>query len=596
MPSLSEFASLYLFDGVDDATQSFLEYRVDTSGTQASSNMRKIDKLFQEQHTKLLQIQSSTYDVVLETDPSTPGIYTVIGVPTDTQDIYTIRFLAPKNYVEGETLTINGTIYPILSIQMESISDDAWTSGALITLDISVVSQTAFTKSGTAGEAATIDVGTVSTVDYGTGSNVTNSGTETNAVFDFTLERGPQGPMGPAGQDGTGVSILGYYDTIEALEAEHPTGNAGDAYLVGDNLYVWDATDNVWKEIGVIRGPQGIQGPQGPAGTDGKDGLTTSVNGVQQVNGNVTLGANNITSGVLAVANGGTGATTLALARNAMGLGNTTGAVPVANGGTGQTTVAAMRNAFGLGNTTGAVPVANGGTGATTAINACSNLRAASLTTTSTQVFTGTLRSPRIDVWNTSNNGMYINAGNTSTLCTFYGVRSNSASAFLNFVYDSTYGNMVQIPIVCMSRSLWPINNAASLGGPETDKRWSYVFLLYQPDVSSDERLKDNINSLDDDFVNTIFDTVDAKSFTLKYDDEGKTTFGFVAQDVIKSFEDAGKDHKSYNIINGSGEVNEDDDTKSEYYSMQYGQMIPILWKKVKMLQKEIDELKNRDM
>ncbi|WIC89443.1 minor tail protein [Microbacterium phage BAjuniper] len=43
-----------------------------------------------------------------------------------------------------------------------------------------------------------------------------------------------------------------------------------------------------------------------------------------------------------------------------------TGTLPVANGGTGQTTLAAARNAMGLGNTTGALPVANGGTGATT--------------------------------------------------------------------------------------------------------------------------------------------------------------------------------------------------------------------------------------
>jgi hypothetical protein len=55
-------------------------------------------------------------------------------------------------------------------------------------------------------------------------------------------------------------------------------------------------------------------------------------------NQNTTGTAANVT-GVVAVGNGGTGQTTLALARNAMGLGNTTGAVPVANGGTGTTSV-----------------------------------------------------------------------------------------------------------------------------------------------------------------------------------------------------------------------------------------------------------------
>lgn len=70
---------------------------------------------------------------------------------------------------------------------------------------------------------------------------------------------------------------------------------------------------------------------------------------------------------VIPLANGGTGATTAALARNALGLGNTAGALPIANGGTGTTTAALARNALGLGNTTGALPVANGGTASTTA-------------------------------------------------------------------------------------------------------------------------------------------------------------------------------------------------------------------------------------
>ena len=89
------------------------------------------------------------------------------------------------------------------------------------------------------------------------------------------------------------------------------------------------------------------------------------------------LGLGN-TSGAVPIANGGTGATTVAAARNALGLGNTSGAVPIANGGTGATTVAAARNALGLGNTSGAVPIANGGTGATSASDARSKLGAAS--------------------------------------------------------------------------------------------------------------------------------------------------------------------------------------------------------------------------
>lgn len=91
---------------------------------------------------------------------------------------------------------------------------------------------------------------------------------------------------------------------------------------------------------------------------------------IETTNGTRYIEAQNLgflkSIGTVAVANGGTGATTVAAARNNLGLGNTSGALPIANGGTGQTSVAAARNALGLGNTTGALPVANGGTGVTT--------------------------------------------------------------------------------------------------------------------------------------------------------------------------------------------------------------------------------------
>lgn len=54
----------------------------------------------------------------------------------------------------------------------------------------------------------------------------------------------------------------------------------------------------------------------------------------------------------LQISRGGTGATTVAGARNALGLGNTSGALPIANGGTGETTAAAARKALGAAQTT----------------------------------------------------------------------------------------------------------------------------------------------------------------------------------------------------------------------------------------------------
>lgn len=87
--------------------------------------------------------------------------------------------------------------------------------------------------------------------------------------------KGPKGDTGPAGtdgKDGTGVTILGSYDDEEALKSEHPTGSAGDSYLVSGDLYVWSASESAWKNVGTIQGPQGVQGPQGEKGDTGAQG------------------------------------------------------------------------------------------------------------------------------------------------------------------------------------------------------------------------------------------------------------------------------------------------------------------------------------
>ena len=102
------------------------------------------------------------------------------------------------------------------------------------------------------------------------------------------------------------------------------------------------------------------------------------------------LGLGN-TSGAVPIANGGTGATTVEGARNALGLGNTSGAVPIANGGTGATTVAAARNALGLGNTGGALPLANGGTNASDGATGLKNLFAAGATVLSSYQYGNSL-------------------------------------------------------------------------------------------------------------------------------------------------------------------------------------------------------------
>lgn len=83
-------------------------------------------------------------------------------------------------------------------------------------------------------------------------------------------EPGPQGdpgPKGETGEQGTGVTIKGSFDTEDQLPA---TGESGDAYLVGGDLFVWDGTS--WVNVGTIKGPKGDTGPKGAQGPKGDTG------------------------------------------------------------------------------------------------------------------------------------------------------------------------------------------------------------------------------------------------------------------------------------------------------------------------------------
>lgn len=89
--------------------------------------------------------------------------------------------------------------------------------------------------------------------------------------FDFGLVQGPRGytgPMGPQGakgDHGEGLQILDVYPTLNDLQTAHPTGEPGDAYLVGSGssyvLYIWSDTSSAWVEGGSLTTPS-------PANTD----------------------------------------------------------------------------------------------------------------------------------------------------------------------------------------------------------------------------------------------------------------------------------------------------------------------------------------
>lgn len=116
---------------------------------------------------------------------------------------------------------------------------------------------------GDKGEDSTIVIGDTTTGEPGTNAIVTNSGTNSHAILNFTIpkgEKGDRGEPGERGKDGTGVNILGHYETLAELQAAHPIGNVGDAYMIDANLYVWSPTSNSWMDVGNIQGERGASG------------------------------------------------------------------------------------------------------------------------------------------------------------------------------------------------------------------------------------------------------------------------------------------------------------------------------------------------
>lgn len=112
------------------------------------------------------------------------------------------------------------------------------------------------------------DLFTITSIINGTTVHVSN-------IISGVSFKGPQGEKGmdgAPGKDGTGVNIIGSYASADALTQAHQTGNAGDAYLIGGHLYVWDTVGVGWKDVGTVQGPRGDKGEPGTNGKDGKDG------------------------------------------------------------------------------------------------------------------------------------------------------------------------------------------------------------------------------------------------------------------------------------------------------------------------------------
>jgi hypothetical protein len=117
----------------------------------------------------------------------------------------------------------------------------------------------------------------------------------TGAASTVTGPTGARGATGPTGATGQGIQILDAHATYNEFIAEHPTGAAGDAHIVGGSLYVWNLESSSWVNSGNLLGPTGANGLTGATGPTGATG-TTGANGSQGPTG--PTGATGLTGSV----------------------------------------------------------------------------------------------------------------------------------------------------------------------------------------------------------------------------------------------------------------------------------------------------------
>ncbi len=142
----------------------------------------------------------------------------------------------PASPSNGDTTTTNGNTYTYYAdpgVWKASIFSDA-----------------------PAGPAGTIAIGTVTTAPAGGSASVTNTGTTTAAVFDFTIPGGADGAAGPPGSSGPpgGAGVDGTAATISIGTVT--TGPAGSSAAV---------TNSGTSAAAVLD----FTVPTGPAGADG---------------------------------------------------------------------------------------------------------------------------------------------------------------------------------------------------------------------------------------------------------------------------------------------------------------------------------------
>ena len=184
--------------------------------------------------------------------PSTTGVYSVL---VNIQQIVSVT-AGPQGPVgnTGTAATVSvGSTTTLAAGSSATVSNSGTTSAAVFNFGIP---QGVQGLQGNTGSAATVSVGSTTTLSAGSSATVSNSGTSSAAVFNFGIPQGIQGIQGLQGNNGLAATINVGSTTTLAAGSSATVSNSGTSSAAVFNF-------------GIPKGVQGDQGPQGPQGPQG---------------------------------------------------------------------------------------------------------------------------------------------------------------------------------------------------------------------------------------------------------------------------------------------------------------------------------------
>ena len=119
MPTQTEFAKLYMYDNSpQDASELFLTFRTNICGTGIDSNMQKIDSYLKKYNTSINS--AAIYNATCSFATSQYTLILSDSVSTPTANLFSLRFISSKDFVEGETFVFNGVTYNPVNADFKS--------------------------------------------------------------------------------------------------------------------------------------------------------------------------------------------------------------------------------------------------------------------------------------------------------------------------------------------------------------------------------------------------------------------------------------------------------------------------------------------